>query len=107
MAFRRRKKSGREDPCGAQGKLTPAREAEHATLAAIADGVAAGSIDKAKIDADIAQITAAAGGIHAATQNALNELHAALSPAERAALVEKVESHFEVWNSVSHQQAGP
>ena len=51
------------------------------------DGVAAGKIDKAKVDAAVKKQEAAAAKVHEATIEALNQLHAALSPAERVALV--------------------
>jgi Spy/CpxP family protein refolding chaperone len=82
-------------------KMAPSREAGRNVLSILADGVAAGKIDKAKVDAAMAKQDAASAGIHAATIDVLNKLHAALSPAERAALVEKVKAHAEVWRKVS------
>jgi Spy/CpxP family protein refolding chaperone len=78
-------------------KMAPSREAERTVLTLLADGAAAGKIDTAKVDAALAKQATASAAVHAATQDALNQLHAALSPAERAALVEKVKAHTEVW----------
>jgi Spy/CpxP family protein refolding chaperone len=82
-------------------KMAPARDAEHDLLSTIADGVAAGKIDTAKVDAAIGKVATASAGIHAATTDALTQLHDALAPVERAALVDKVKAHWEVWQKVN------
>ncbi len=82
-------------------KMAPAREAEHDLLATIADGVAAGKVDTGKVDAAIAKLGTASAGIHATTADALVQLHDALSPIERATLVDKVKAHWEVWHNVN------
>ena len=82
-------------------KMEPARAAEQALHTALADGLAAGGIDHAKVDAAVAQLATAAGGVHDATSDALNQLHAALTPGERAALVDKLEAHFGVWQKAN------
>jgi Spy/CpxP family protein refolding chaperone len=84
--------------------MAPSRDAGRAVLTLLADGVAAGKIDTGKLDAAIAKQDAASAGVHAATIEALNKLHAALSPAERAALVDKVKAHAEVWKKVSLEE---
>jgi Spy/CpxP family protein refolding chaperone len=84
-----------------QAKMVPARDAEHDLLSTIADGVAAGKIDTAKVDAAVAKVGTASAGIHAATTDAMTQLHDALAPAERAALVDKVKAHAEVWRKVN------
>jgi Spy/CpxP family protein refolding chaperone len=84
-------------------QMAPAREAEKDVLRMLAEGVAAGTVDKAKVDAAIAKLTATADAVHAASLDTLNKLHAILSPAERAALVDKVEAHWEVWRQVNHE----
>jgi len=84
--------------------MKPSREASRNVLTVLADGVAAGSIDKAKVDAAVAKEDAAAAGVHAATESALDQLHEALSPAERAALVDKVQAHAEVWKKNTHDE---
>ncbi len=82
-------------------KMQPAKDADHAVLQIIADGVAAGKIDNAKVDAALAKLTTAAAGVHAATADSLTQLHDALSPAERVALVDKVKAHYEIWQKVN------
>ncbi|HEX3345724.1 MAG TPA: periplasmic heavy metal sensor, partial [Polyangiaceae bacterium] len=82
-------------------KMAPARDAEHDVVTTLADGIAAGKIDTAKVDAAIAKEGTASAGIHAATMDALTQLHDALSPAERAALVDKVKAHADVWRKVN------
>jgi Spy/CpxP family protein refolding chaperone len=87
-----------------RAKTAPARDAENELLATIADGVAAGKLDTAKINAAVEKHGAAATGIHEATADALTQLHDALSPAERAALVDKVKAHWDVWHKVNVDQ---
>jgi Spy/CpxP family protein refolding chaperone len=82
-------------------KMQPARDAEHDLLSTIADGVAAGKIDTAKVDAAVAKVTTASAGIHNATTDALTQLHDTLSPAERLALVDKVKGHWEIWHKAN------
>lgn len=85
-------------------KTEPAHEAEKAVLVILADGIAAGTIDTAKVDAAIAQVTTAASGVHDAVADSLNQLHDVLTPEQRAALVGKVEAHLEVWAKVNAEQ---
>jgi Spy/CpxP family protein refolding chaperone len=82
-------------------KMQPARDAERDLITTLADGIAAGKIDNAKVDAAVAKVATASAGIHAATLDAMTQLHDALSPAERAALVDKVKAHGEVWRKVN------
>ena len=79
-------------------KMAPARDAEHDLLSTIADGVAMGKIDTVKVDAAVGKVATASAGIHMATTDALTQLHDALAPVERAALVDKVNAHWEVWH---------
>jgi Spy/CpxP family protein refolding chaperone len=87
-----------------RAKTAPAREAENEVLAAIADGVAAGKLDTAKINAAVEKHAAASTGLHEATADALTQLHDALTPAERAALVDKVKAHWDVWHKVNVEE---
>jgi Spy/CpxP family protein refolding chaperone len=82
-------------------KMAPARDAERDLLSTLADGVATGKIDTAKVDAGIAKMAAASAGIHGATADALTQLHDALTPVERGALVDKVKANWEVWHQVN------
>jgi Spy/CpxP family protein refolding chaperone len=82
-------------------KLKPIREADSAVDSVLADGVAAGAIDRAKVDAAVARDVAAAANKHAAVDEELNELHAALRPEQRAALVDKVEAEWTLWKDAN------
>ena len=78
-------------------KLEPGRAAGKNLANVLADGVSAGNVDHAKVDAAITQLTAAMAGLHDATADALNQLHNALTPAERAALIDKIQGHWQKW----------
>lgn len=82
-------------------KLRPAHEADAALLNILADGVAAGAIDMPKVDAATAKIGEVATQMDDATNDDLNRLHGILNPAERAALVDKVEAHFLIWQKAN------
>jgi len=56
----------------------------------VADGVKAGKLDKAKVDADVKKIEQAADATVGPVQDALNKLHKTLDPAQRKKLVELV-----------------
>ncbi|HXN31058.1 MAG TPA: Spy/CpxP family protein refolding chaperone [Polyangiaceae bacterium] len=90
-----------------QARMEPARMADQSLVAALADGLTAGNIDTAKVDAGVAQVTAAAAATHQASAAALNDLHAVLTPPQRAALVDKVEAHWAVWQKANAEETGP
>ena len=77
--------------------MQPAFTADQNLISTLADGLNSSNLDPAKVDAAVAQVVAASATVRAATLDALNQLHAALTPPQRAALVEKVESHWAVW----------
>jgi Spy/CpxP family protein refolding chaperone len=79
-------------------KMAPARAAEKVLQQAIADGVRAGKVDHDALEPAIAELKKQSEGIHDAIADTLNSLHATLTKEQRAALVEKVEAHFEVWH---------
>jgi Spy/CpxP family protein refolding chaperone len=85
-----------------RGHMGAAREAEKNLFQVMADGIAAGTLDQAKVDTAMVQLASATEAVHAATAGTLNQLHALLSPDERAELVEKVKAHAEVWRNVNH-----
>ena len=88
-----------------KAKFQPARDAEAALLNAVADGVAAGNIDQAKVDPLIAKMTEVATQMDDATNDSLNQLHAALTPPERQALALKVQAHYMVWERANADEA--
>ena len=79
------------------GRMELARAAEQSLEMTLADGVAAGNFDQPKVDANVAQLTAAGATVHDALADALNRLHAVLTPPQRDALVDKVSAHWAVW----------
>jgi len=79
-------------------KTAPARNAERAVLVALADGIRAGSIDRAALDARMAALKAASENLYDNVADALNALHAALTPEQRQMLVEKIATHFDAWH---------
>lgn len=82
-------------------KMRPQHEAMAALINMIADGVAAGSVDVTKGDAQAAKVGEISTQMDDVTNDDLNKLHAILNPAERAALVDKVEAHFLVWQKAN------
>ena len=78
-----------------------AHDARRTYAEAIADGVAAGAVDRARVDAAIQNAAAAADAARPAIQQAMNDLHAALDPPQREALVRSMREH---WH---HAAAGP
>jgi len=85
-------------------KMEPARVSEQGLVATLADGLAAGSVDPTKVDTALQQVAAAASAVHEASADALDQLHAVLTPPERAALVDKVEAHWAVWRSANEHE---
>jgi Spy/CpxP family protein refolding chaperone len=81
--------------------MQPAREADEKLQKTLADAAAAGSFDKAKIDAATRQVETASAAAHAASLASLDKLHAILKPEQRAALVDKVRAHWEVWRKAN------
>jgi Spy/CpxP family protein refolding chaperone len=87
--------------------MEPAHAAEQSLVSALADGLDANAFDAAKIDAAVAQATTSAQAVHGASADALNELHKVLTPVERAALVDKVEAHWAVWQDANADESNP
>ena len=85
--------------------MAPVGAHQQKLLTLLADGVAAGAIDKAKINAAVTQ-AGSVPGVEQCSVNALNQLHKLLTPAERASLVDKVHAHAEVWQEVNHDIEG-
>jgi Spy/CpxP family protein refolding chaperone len=88
-------------------KMEPARVAEQKVVGTLADGIEAGTIDTAQVDMALAQVASAAGSLHDATADALNQLHAVLTPEQREALVDKVEAHWTIWQNANSEPTGP
>lgn len=86
------------------GKMEPAHAAEQKLLGILADGVAAGKVDETKVKGAIDGVKSASIGVHDAAVKSLDELHATLTPEQRAALVDKVEAHWEVWRNANSRE---
>ncbi len=85
-------------------RMQPALTADRALTSALADGLDAAAFDSAKVDAAVAEVGTAVASVHDASAEALNELHAVLTPPERAALVDKVQSHYAVWRRANAEE---
>ena len=83
--------------------MVPTGEIRKRLLLTLADGIAAGTIGTEAVDASLAQLSVAAASVHDCSADALNRLHAVLSPEERVALVDKVQAHWEVWRQVNQE----
>jgi Spy/CpxP family protein refolding chaperone len=77
--------------------MAPQRAAEEKLLATLADGLAGADLDATSVGVAVAQVTRSAAAVHDESAKALNELHAVLTPPERAALVDKIEAHWAIW----------
>lgn len=66
--------------------------------ATLTEGVMAGAVDRAKADAAIDKLVAAVETLHAQTLDAINQLHATLTPAQRASLVDKLHARAAKWH---------
>jgi Spy/CpxP family protein refolding chaperone len=86
-----------------QACMEPAGRREMELHLTLADGIAAGKIDKAKVEKTIAHLDTAAAAVHECSSGGLNQLHAILSSSERWELVEKVQAHWDVWRQVDHE----
>jgi Spy/CpxP family protein refolding chaperone len=86
-------------------RMEPARAAEQSLLGTLADGLAGGTIDSAKVDAAVSQLSSAAATVNEATTEALNQLHAVLTPPQRVALVDKLEAHWSVWQKANTEES--
>ena len=84
-------------------KMDPARAAGKDFANTLADGVAAGSVDKAKADAAIAKLVTQVQAMHDASLTALDQLHAVLTTQQRAALVDAIQAHWEKWKEAHGQ----
>jgi len=86
--------------------MEPARAAEKDFANTLADGVAAGKVDRAKVDASISKLVTQVQGGRDASLAALNQLHAALTAQQRAKLVDELQGHWEKWKEAQgHDEA--
>jgi Spy/CpxP family protein refolding chaperone len=88
-------------------QMEPARVAERRLLATLVDGLSRSSMDAAKVDAAVGETAVAAASGLDASLEALSELHNVLTPPQRAALIDKIEAHWSVWQKANAVDAGP
>lgn len=84
-----------------RAKVEPVRLANGGVMKALADQVVAGNVNPANLQPALDGVSAAAGQIHAATADALNQLHTLLRPEQRASLVDKIEAHWTIWKEAN------
>jgi hypothetical protein len=87
-------------------KMRPARQARHQLLRALADGLAAPTMDRAKVDAAMAHLVAASAALRDVALDALNQLHHLLAPAEREALAQELIAHEAPWPGCNVSEHG-
>jgi Spy/CpxP family protein refolding chaperone len=80
-------------------KMEPAKAAGKDVANVLADGVAAGKIDRTKADAAIGKLVTQVQATHEASLASLNDLHEALTSAQRAKLIDLVTEHWEKWKA--------
>lgn len=95
-----------EDRSDLHAGMEAARLAENTLLARLADDIVAARFDPVALNAAVEQVRAASATSHAACADALNRLHAVLTSAQRAALVDKVEAHWRVWQKANPDEVG-
>jgi len=86
-------------------QMEATRGAEQGLVGVLADGLTASSFDPTKVNGALAGIMTAAAAEHEASADALDRLHAILTPPQRAALIDKVEAHWGVWRRTNVEEA--
>jgi Spy/CpxP family protein refolding chaperone len=79
-------------------KMEPGRAAGRDLANLLADGVATGTVDDAKAELAVARVREASAGLHQAAIDGLNRLHETLTPAQRTALIERMQGRWAVWS---------
>jgi len=88
------------------GKLRPAVHAERDLVNLLADGVSAGAIDRARVDAAVAEVARTTAEARKASIDDVNRLHALLSPSERSALIDRIDAHWALWRQANAGDQG-
>jgi Spy/CpxP family protein refolding chaperone len=84
-----------------KAKMKPLHEANAVVGNLLADGVVAGKIDGAKVDAAAAKAAHVATELHPAVGTALEAIHKVLKPEQRRALADKVEANWALWKEAN------
>jgi Spy/CpxP family protein refolding chaperone len=85
--------------------MTASRLSDQGLLETLADGVIGGHVNPTDVDAEIPKVGAASASVFGASVPALNELRAALTPAQRKALFEKVAWHWAIWQNANGERS--
>lgn len=88
-------------------KLRPARVAEQDLMGLLANEIEASSIDRRQVDVAIARLAAASAAVADASADDLDKLHAALTPPERVALMQKLQAHWALWKRANAGEHDP
>lgn len=86
-------------------RMGPARASEQALLQTLADGVAADLIDSARVEDALARLASTTSGLSDGVAVDLSNLHSILRPEQRAALVDKVDAHWTLWQRANGEGA--
>ncbi|HVR60271.1 MAG TPA: Spy/CpxP family protein refolding chaperone [Polyangia bacterium] len=89
--------------------MKPARDADASLLTTLADALVAPTPapDAVGVNSAVARVVAANASAQAAYADALNQLHATLTPEQRAVLADKVDAHFAVWQRENAAETDP
>jgi Spy/CpxP family protein refolding chaperone len=87
-------------------KMEPARAAGKDVSSVLAEGVAAGTVDRAKVDGAISKLVTQVQGLHEASLAALGQLHSALNAQQRTALIDDIQSHWDKWKEAHGRDEG-
>jgi len=84
-----------------KAKMRPFHVANAVVTNLLADGVASGNIDKAKVDAEVAKAALVGTEVYPAVGAALVAIHKLFKPEQRQALVDKVDSNWALWKEAN------
>jgi Spy/CpxP family protein refolding chaperone len=79
----------------------PLGAAERSLVSTLADGIAAGKVDGPATDAALARFRSVADSSRGSSVEAINRLHASLTPAERLVLTDDMEARWQAWQSAN------
>jgi Spy/CpxP family protein refolding chaperone len=89
-----------------RAKMQPVRTVRKQLAGTLADGVAAGAIDHAKLDPQIEALARAMEASKPAIQESMNRLHASLDPQQRRHLVESMKAKASAWREGGPEGGG-
>jgi hypothetical protein len=83
------------------GKLQPAIAAERNLVSLLASGLGASRLDTDGLHAALRQVANTTTAARQAAIADLNRLHSVLAPAERSALIDRLEAHWALWQEAN------